>query len=510
MSGTNGLPNGWATGGVGELLNLVNGRAFKPTDWKQTGLPIIRIQNLNDPEAPFNYYPGDLPTKFLVESGDLLFAWSGTPGTSFGAHIWRGGRAWLNQHIFKVLFDRQNLDVRFLRLAINQNLTEYIMAAHGGAGLAHITKGRFESSTLRIPPRSEQHRIVAKIEELFSDLDAGVAGLQRVRASLKRYRAAVVKAAVDGRLTEQWRQEHPPAETADKLLKRILLERRQKWEQDQLAKYSAAEKTPPKNWRGKYQEPTPADAASATDLPPGWCWSSIDQLSWFLTDGEHVTPPRTDEGIYLLSARNVLNGKLSLDDVDFISPSVHESLSRRLLASEGDVLLSCSGTVGRSCTVPKGIAFSLVRSVAILKPILGMGPYVSLALRSPLLQYQITQRKSQTAQANIFQSSIKKLSLPVPPPAEQNEIVREVEKRLSVADAVEAEILTDERRSARLRQSILRRAFDGTLVPQDLTDEPASRLLERIKEKRSNREMNQRKSPARKGKPIHSPQLFAE
>jgi len=148
----------WETVTVGNALRLINGRAFKPTEWQTTGLPIVRIQNLNNPEAPFNYY-GDLPEKFLIKDGDLLFAWSGTPGTSFGAHIWRGGEAWLNQHIFKVLFDETEFDKRFLQLAINQNLDEYIRAAHGAAGLAHITKGRFEESELPKPDIDEQVEI---------------------------------------------------------------------------------------------------------------------------------------------------------------------------------------------------------------------------------------------------------------------------------------------------------------------------------------------------------------
>jgi type I restriction enzyme S subunit len=146
------LPEGWASARVSDILGLANGFAFKPLHWKQHGLPIIRIQNLNNPDASFNHYPGKLPNKFLVHSGNLLFAWSGTPGTSFGAHVWKGGEAWLNQHIFRVDFDEKLLNKEFLRLAINQNLEQYIADAHGGVGLAHITKSMFEESFLRIAP----------------------------------------------------------------------------------------------------------------------------------------------------------------------------------------------------------------------------------------------------------------------------------------------------------------------------------------------------------------------
>jgi len=217
---------------VGESLRLVNGRAFKPTEWKKSGLPIVRIQNLNNPDAPFNYYEGQLPEKFLLDDGDLLFAWSGTPGTSFGAHIWRRGRAWLNQHIFKVHFDDKQFDKRYLQLAINRNLEQYIRAAHGGAGLAHITKGRFEESTLPCLPLDEQQRIVAEIEKQFTRLDAGMASLKRVQIALKRYRASVLKAACEGRLVpieaELARKENHSYETGEELLRRILEERRKK------------------------------------------------------------------------------------------------------------------------------------------------------------------------------------------------------------------------------------------------------------------------------------------
>src|SRR5260221_11447671 len=93
------LDSHWKEVQGGSALRLINGRAFKSTEWAFSGTPIVRIQNLNNPESLFNYYQGELPDKYQINDGDLLFAWSGTPGTSFGAHIWHGGGAWLNQHI---------------------------------------------------------------------------------------------------------------------------------------------------------------------------------------------------------------------------------------------------------------------------------------------------------------------------------------------------------------------------------------------------------------------------
>ena len=125
-----------------------------------------------------------------------------------------------------------------------------------------------------VAPLNEQRRIVDALDELFSDLDAGVAALERVQAKLKHYRAAVLKAAVEGALTAEWRAQHPATEPASALLTRILAERRRRWEETQLQKFKEAGKEPPKNWKAKYKEPVAPDMTSLPLLPNGWCWVS--------------------------------------------------------------------------------------------------------------------------------------------------------------------------------------------------------------------------------------------
>jgi type I restriction enzyme S subunit len=140
------LPEGCEQVSIGDLCDLINGRAFKPKEWAESGLPIIRIQNLNNPDAKFNHFGGEYADKHLVRPGELLFAWSGTPGTSFGAHVWEGKEALLNQHIFRVLIQEKHLHKHFFRFAINHKLEELISKAHGGVGLRHVTKGKFEAT----------------------------------------------------------------------------------------------------------------------------------------------------------------------------------------------------------------------------------------------------------------------------------------------------------------------------------------------------------------------------
>ena len=165
------VPNNWALVRLGQAVELVNGRAFKPSDWTPTGLPIVRIQNLNNPTASFNRYDGEVKDKFLIDTGDFLISWSGTPGTSFGAHVWERGPAVLNQHIFKSIIIGDAFEIPFLKLAINSRLLELIEQAHGGVGLQHITKPKLEAVALTLPPRAEQHRIVAKVDELMALCD---------------------------------------------------------------------------------------------------------------------------------------------------------------------------------------------------------------------------------------------------------------------------------------------------------------------------------------------------
>ncbi len=157
----------WPLVGIGAVCTLVNGRAFKPNDWQDAGsggLPIVRIQNLNSEGSKFNYYTGKVQDRYIIHKGQLLFSWSGSRGTSFGAHIWDGGKAILNQHIFKVEFDHKTAIKAYLLNALNMAVVEVEQNLHGGVGLVHITKGNLERIRIPLPPLETQQAIVAEIE----------------------------------------------------------------------------------------------------------------------------------------------------------------------------------------------------------------------------------------------------------------------------------------------------------------------------------------------------------
>ena len=214
------LPSGWTIATLGEVATYQNGRAFKPSEWRAAGLPIIRIQNLNSESAVCNFSPLQHESRFQVKHRDLLFAWS----ASLGAYIWGGGDAWLNQHIFRVDHAKQ-MSRRFLYYALT-DITNALYAKAHGSGMVHVTKRKFEETAFRLPPLNEQRRIAAKIDELLSEFDKGVESLKTARTQLAVYRQSVLKRAFQGKLTAQWRKENRDTpETPERLFARIKRER---------------------------------------------------------------------------------------------------------------------------------------------------------------------------------------------------------------------------------------------------------------------------------------------
>lgn len=185
---------------IGNLCTLLNGRAFKPSEWTEDGMPIIRIQNLNDHSKPFNRYNGEVRERFLVNDGDILLSWSGTPGTSFGCFIWDRGPGVLNQHIFKVEL-RDGVDRNYFVHAVNSKLDEMIALAHGGVGLRHITKGKLEGIEIPVPETSEQQRIVEFVNSCFMRVDE----ITQIRTESQKIAASLFAAHLkDAVCSREW------------------------------------------------------------------------------------------------------------------------------------------------------------------------------------------------------------------------------------------------------------------------------------------------------------------
>ena len=189
------IPEEWEIRTIGQMFRLINGCAFKPEDWKQSGTPIIRIQNLDDPSAPFNFSQTPVPQRNRVESGDLLFAWSGTIGTSFGARVWEGPSGVLNQHIFKVLMDEQQITSPFSLLVFSRVEDDIAKQAHGfKASFVHVKKSDLVKVHLPIPPLPEQRAIATAL----SDVRALLGGLDRLLAKKRDLKQAAMQQLMTG------------------------------------------------------------------------------------------------------------------------------------------------------------------------------------------------------------------------------------------------------------------------------------------------------------------------
>lgn len=189
------IPEDWEVSSIGEMFRLINGCAFKPEDWKQSGTPIIRIQNLNDPSASFNFSQSPVPERNRVEPGDLLFAWSGTIGTSFGARVWSGPAGVLNQHIFKVLMDEQKMTLPFSLLVFARVEEDIAKQAHGfKASFVHVKKSDLVKVDLPVPSLPEQRAIA----EALSDVDALLGALDRLIAKKRDLKQATMQQLLTG------------------------------------------------------------------------------------------------------------------------------------------------------------------------------------------------------------------------------------------------------------------------------------------------------------------------
>lgn len=359
-----------------------------------------------------------------------------------------------------------------------------------GTTVASIDTASLHSYPLSIAPLNEQRRIVAKIEELFSDLDAGVAALTRAKANLKRYRAAVLKAAVEGKLTEEWRAKHPAKEPASALLARILKERREKWEADQLAKFAAAEKEPPKNWRDKYVEPKPPETTGLPELPEGWCWATIQQLSFVDVGFAFKSAEYSKEGIRLLRGENMEPGSLRWNDVRFWPEDKLAGLEH-LLVKEGQIILAMDRPmVSAGLKLARAKAYDLpcllVQRMARLRMFDdAMTDFLHCSMQTHAFISHLLGDQTGTQLPHISGSGIEEFVTPLPPLMEQQQIAAEAADRLSQIEVAETGIVNSLLRALRLRQSILKQAFEGKLVPQDPSDEPASVLLERLRASQS-------------------------
>jgi len=329
---------------------------------------------------------------------------------------------------------------------------------------------------LPLPPLPEQHRIVEAIESYFTRLDDAAATLERVQRNLKRYRASVLKAAVEGRLVpteaELARAKGRDYEPASVLLAHTLAERRRRWQEA--------------GGRGKYNEPVGPNSRELAEVPEGWCWVNLVLMKEFSLYG-----PRFSSDDYAGEGRLVLrtsdiseSGKVNLATAPRLPLDDGEFAKYRV--EMGDLLVTRTGSLGTlavfndSVDAIPGAYLIQFRLAAPLET----SWYCFYFLKSPTGQSKLKGGGAGVGRPNLNAPTIESIAFGLPPLAEQARILVEVERLLSVADALDHEVTRNLARCARLRQSILKWAFDGRLAGQDPADEPASVLLKRTRAER--------------------------
>lgn len=433
----------WASRTIGETGKYINGLAFKPTDWGDEGIPIIRIQNLTNPTKPLNRTTRTVDPIYVVNPGDILVSWSAT----LDAFIWDREPGLLNQHIFKVVPDTSVVTKKFLYYTLKKAITEIIKSEHlHGSTMKHINRGPFLAHKIEVPPLAQQNEIVAKLEKQFSRLDEAVANLQRVKVNLKRYKASVLKASVEGRLVETEaslaRREGRTYETGEQLLRRILEERRAKW-----------------TGKGKYKEPIAPDISNLPELPKGWAWSTMPQLGE-LNRGKSKHRPRDDQALYDGPYPFIQTGDVRRSDgsiTEFTQTYSEFGLAQSRLWPYGTLCITIAANIAETGILKLEACFP--DSVVGFIPHLGSptAEYVEFFIRTA--RDRLDHFASATAQKNINLEVLEAVAIPTPPLAEQARIVAEVDRHLSIIREVETEVDTNLQRAQALRQMTLAKTF---------------------------------------------------
>ena len=479
------LPQGWVWTNLGDLTFIQNGYAFKSYDYKKNGIPLLRISNIENHQVNFDEnsvfldecYKNDFQY-FLVGKGDIVIALSGATTGKYG--IYKNDYfALLNQRVGRIVFFSPLLiDPLYIQFYMEILRANILKKAYGMAQ-PNISTAEIAEFYISLPPLSEQHRIVARIEELFTQLDAGVASLLKAQAQLKRYRQAVLKAAFEGRLTQEWREEHKgKIENFRDYLKK-------NWE------------TYHKGKKFKF-----IDSSELPKIPEAWNWLSFEQVSQRVVVG-HVGPIKheyIENGVPFLRSQNVRENRFDPTGLKFISTEFHKKLKKSSLIPN-DVLIIRSGSIGISCVVPENIKEANCCDLTVVKQPFGILPKLAAYYMNSIAQRRVHAQKVGVALIHFNTKVLASMPIPIPPIEEQKIILAEIERYLSIAEKVEFSIETSLRQADSLRQSILKRAFEGKLVPQNPNDEPASVLLERIKAEKARHQTEAKKVKNTQRKP---------
>lgn len=433
----------WQRAALGSVASVINGFAFPSRHFKASkGVPLVRIRDVVDGQSD-TLYDGPIPDGYWVNDGDLLVGMDG----DFNCALWRGGKALLNQRVCKIVPDETRLRKQFL-LYVLPGYLKLINDYTSSVTVKHLSSRTLQQLPLPLPKLAEQDRLIARIDALFAEIDEGEAALAEARAGVETYRKALLKAAVTGELTADWRAANPPQETGEQLLARILADRRA---------------------NGHVVKKSQAGELVAEDdlpmLPDGWIWCRNEQAGMIQLGRQRT--PKDHDGPHMrpyLRVANVYEERIDLRDVKQMNFTPVEFETFEL--KSGDILLNEGQSlelVGRPAMFRgevEGCCFqnTLVRFRA--------GPHVDGEYALLTFLYAMHTKRFQriakitTNIAHLGAGRFAEIGFPLAPLAEQREVVRLYRVHMMRF----AEAISTLSETSALRQSILAAAFRGELA----------------------------------------------
>ncbi|HEY9134520.1 MAG TPA: restriction endonuclease subunit S [Pseudomonadales bacterium] len=467
----NGLPEGWEWSTLGEVCEKPQyGWTTKATD--NGNLRLLRTTDITKGQitwetVPFCSEEPEDKEKYLLRDGDIVVSRAGSVGVSylltnpepsvFASYLIR----------FKPYIDKKYVYYFLQSPAYWNSISE----KSAGIALQNVNASKLKDIIIPVSPPDQQKRIVAKTEELFSHIDAGIAALKQAKQLLKQYRQSVLKAAVTGELTKEWREQNKSKlEPASQLLERILTERRQKWEEQQLEQFKAKAKMPRDDkWKEKYKEPLLPEFEHISDvpeIPDNWEWVSVSQLTSFVKDGPHYSPKYAEEGIPFITGGNVRPHGVDFDNCKYITQELHEELSKRCKPELNDILYTKGGTTGIARVNTFDIEFNVWVHVAVLRlvNIKDITPFfIQHALNSLLCYAQSQKYTHGVGNQDLGLTRMIKICLALPPVEEQKEIVKLVDEKMDYINRIEEQVEQLLVMGDKNKQSILASAFSGKI-----------------------------------------------
>lgn len=377
----------WARIRLEDVCAILNGFPFSSKQFNAIGgTPLIRIRDVMRGRTE-TYFEGTFDPSYIVSHGDLIVGMDG----DFNCALWAGVSGLLNQRVCKLSTDEKYYDLRLLAHVLPGYLRA-INVKTSAITVKHLSSKTISEIPLPLPPRQEQARIVEALDSHLTRLDDAMATLERVQRNLKRYRASVLKAAVEGRLVpteaELARKEGRAYEPASGLLERILAERRRRWEEAELAKLKGKGKLPKDDkWKAKYVEPAAPDMSELPELPEGWCWTTVDQLESGdrkSAYGVLVPGPDVQNGVPLIRVGDIRDGRVDSTSLKSIDRVIADRFAKTYL-NGGELLLTLVGTIGRTAIVPANLAgANVARAVGVIpQSSLMASKWIEFWFRSP-------------------------------------------------------------------------------------------------------------------------------